>query len=193
MFNFMKKIFKRDVKDTNNNVQPFNLEQDDEEFDDIILYNEINIQVKKEKHCSFCKDPSHTITKCDKMNYEIDKITEYCSIIENQINIPETRKYLQSIDSVIINRYVTKNKIKDYMYNNCYQYYNNNIKLTRNTNQKNIELIIGYLCVLPLHPEIRNKKEPKNKKQIVHCHKNHNNNNIGLFVGTQGVGVGFML
>lgn len=188
-----------EIKVINNEiVNKAEIEDEIEDEIDIELDDEIenqnNIVVKAEKHCSYCKDINHTISKCDKMNYELEKITQYCSLIENQNNIPETRKYLQSINNTIISRYAVKNKIRRFMYNNCFQYYVNNIEPCKNIFYKNVELIIGYLCVLPLHPEIRIKKVSQPKApQPVHCHKNHNNGNFGVFVGTQGVGVGFML
>lgn len=42
-------------------------------------------------------------------------------------NIPKTRAYLNSIDKVVLNRYVIKYNIKKYMYTNCSVYYDNNI------------------------------------------------------------------
>lgn len=97
---------------------------------------------------------------------EFKRIEDYCSNVVNQVNLPETRKFLSTIDKDVIRRYIAKHNISNYMYENCSQYYDNNINL-RDNKKNNIELIIGYLCVLPLHPEIKIKRQRKQTQQPV--------------------------
>ena len=79
------------------------------------------------KKCSFCKETTHNILKCEQINIKLEEITEYFSNYENKLNIPNAMDYLLIFDSIIINRYVTKYNIKNYMYHNCSVYYDNNI------------------------------------------------------------------
>lgn len=157
-----------------------NIKNDDDEIN-------IILKQKKEKCCSFCGENNHNISKCEKINNELNKITDYCSHYENQTNIPKTRDFLEKINNIVINRYVIKHKIKSYMYYKCSQYYDNSVN-------NNIDLIIGYLCVLPLHPEI---KIQRTKKQKIHEKQNIQDNNLGVgfVVGPNGinVGLGFMM
>jgi len=163
--------------------------------DEIELHSECKIIDKKfEKIFCFFKKNDHNIKKCESINNEIDKITEYCSNNENQTNIPKTREYLNSIDKIVLNRYVVKYNIKKYMYKNCSVYYDNNISSNKNIHAKNIELIIGYNCVLPLHPEIKIKRQSRNIKNRTEEYNHPNRQqflNPGVFVTTQGVTVGF--
>ena len=147
---------------------------------------ELPIKNKKEKCCSYCKDPTHSINKCEKVMIELNNITEYCSEYENQLNIPKTRKFLSSLDKKIIDRYVKKNNIRTFMSDHCYNYYDNN-------QNSNIELIIGYLCVLPLHPEIKNKRIITKKKSESKLKPEPNSSHFGIFVGTQGIGFNYIL
>jgi hypothetical protein len=167
----------------------------DDKNDEIELECESQIVDKTpiEKRCSFCKKNDHNIKKCELINNEIDKITDYCSNNENQTKIPKIREYLNSIDKFVLNRYVIKYNIKKYMYKNCSVYYDNNISSNKNINTRNIELIIGYNCILPLHPEIKIKRQSnhiKNRMQEDN-HQKRQLLNPQLIVSGQGVSVGF--
>ncbi len=150
--------------------------------------------------CSFCKCPDHNITKCPEVLGEIDRIKTYCSEYANQQNIPATIKWLEQFDEKVLNRYVVISNINNYMWSHCAVYYSNNIEGTKGK-KKSIELIIGHDCVLPLHPEIKIKREYKKKQPVTntHCHHNSNPNNFsvgafgtGIVIGT-GVATGFAM
>lgn len=150
--------------------------------------------------CSFCKCPEHNITKCPEVLEEIGKIKAYCSEYANQQNIPGTTKWLEQFDEKILNRYVVSSNINNYMWSHCTVYYSNNIEGTKGK-KRLIELIIGHDCVLPLHPEIKIKREYKKKQPVTntHCHHNSNPNNFsvgafgtGIVIGT-GVATGFAM
>lgn len=182
---------KKQHKEPNENKEPSEPNNEKNEEPNEPSKNE-NKQ-KKEKCCSYCCENKHNISKCEKMNDELNKITEYCSHYENQTNIPKTKEFLKKIDNVVIKRYVKIHKIRNYMYHNCSQYYDNIEK-----NNNNIELIIGYLCVLPLHPELKIKRTSTKKVyEQQPIQRKHNNFNAGLFVGPQGVefgvGLGYRL
>ena len=129
------------------------------------------------KHCSYCRDLSHTIRTCPTMNEELDKITQYCS---NQTNIIDVKQYLKTFEKPIIDRYIKKHNINSSMCNYCSDYYNNVIKPSK---EKNIDLLVGYLCVLPLHPEIKHKRQiNKHKSSVLDepvVHHHHHNSLLG--------------
>lgn len=138
----------------------------EEEVENSLELNDFELKEYKIKFCSHCKNPSHNISQCIEMNDELKKITDYCSEYKNQTNIPNTRMYLKTLDKNVIYRYVNIKKLKNYMYNNCEDYYKNNC-IYGNKYENYIEIIIGYLCVLPLNPSIKAKKVIKYKKQTI--------------------------
>ena len=115
--------------------------------------------------CSYCSATSHNIIKCDQVKAQLEQIKTYCSNPAHQADVIGTTTWLKTFDNKVLARYIIINNINSYMWNNCAIYYANNINKT-NGKDKNIQLIIGYECVLPAHPEIRIKRTQlvKNKK-----------------------------
>lgn len=106
--------------------------------------------------CSHCHQSDHTIRQCVVMNTALREMVDYCT--SNATNIPKVRTYLNTIDAKVVFRYTATHKLRHYLYTYCPQYYDNNcVRGTRLNN--NIELIIGYLCVLPLNPQMKVKRE----------------------------------
>jgi hypothetical protein len=155
---------------------------------DNMMFSKEQENDKKEKCCSYCHENNHNILKCEKMNNELNELTNYCSQYENQINIPKTKEFLEKLNNAVIKRYVKKHNLKRYMYNNCSQYYDNSVK-------NDIDIIIGYLCVLPLHPEIKIKRTTYKKEKYtkVKPNRHRQHNNYGIFFGTNGIHIGFGL
>ena len=58
------------------------------------------------------------------------------------------------------------------LFRSCAIYYENNINKTSGK-ERIIQLIIGYECVLPAHPEIRIKKTQLKKLSVVEKTKSH--------------------
>ena len=168
---------------------------------DIDINITTNINTKKQvaksqtpPTCSFCKCPDHKITKCPQITQGIAKIKTYCSSYSNQQNIPATIKWLEQLDEKILNRYVIAYNIDNYMWNNCSQYYMNNIEGKRKK-YKLIELIIGYNCVLPLHPEIRIKRvyeEKVNWEKPKPDYSSASSFGTGIIMGT-GIAAGMII
>jgi hypothetical protein len=113
----------------------------------------------KEKRCSYCKGAGHNVKTCVSMNAQMDAITSYFSKYKNRMDIDGSKAHLLTIDKKVINRYLEKHNIRNYMYSMCSVYYDNNIRGTKR-GDLNVKLMIGYLCVLPLHPEIIIKRVP---------------------------------
>lgn len=152
----------------------------------IFSKNNKNIEQKppiiiKAKCCSYCGENNHTISKCDIMNNKLQNMVNYCSEYENQINIPKTKLFLEKIDKKVIKRYITQKNIRIYMYHNCSQYYDHSVN-------NDIDLIIGFLCILPLHPEIKIPRQISSKTTTTKP-KPH----IGLFLNSSGLDVGLIL
>jgi hypothetical protein len=147
------------------------------ELDIYFTKNEIN---KKQSHCSYCNDTSHKINTCQLATDILMSITEKLS---NNNDIPFARTYLQKIDKKLIKRYVTKHHLDTYMYRNCYNYYYDCIDTAED---KNIELIIGYLCVLPFHPELKTKNN-KTECKIAPTESS----SMYVNINTPGVDIGF--
>ena len=176
MFKALKSIFTRKPKE--------------EVFEEVYM-ELIQEETPKEpvtKLCSFCKKCDHNIRHCDAMNSQLQQITDYCS--SNQTNIPKTRAYLNTIDKRVIYRYVQSNKLYSYMYQNCQEYFNNNCKHGTKL-KKYIEVIIGYLCVLPLNPQIKIKRKSTDKKTHITeietpIHYNFNIPRPGVYLNSDG-------
>jgi hypothetical protein len=133
-------------------------------------------KVKKDKKCSFCRQTGHCIRNCPQINDEFNKITEYFSNYENKVNVVKAKEYLLEFDPIIISRYIIKNRIELKLEYDCFIYYNN-IKYSNeytSSRDRNIELLIAYLVVLPLHPEmkIRRPNSQPNKKNTCSNKKN---------------------
>jgi hypothetical protein len=156
--NYIMKLFFK-----SNNSKNVELAQVEEMNDviNVLETNEPNIKIKKIKKCSFCKQTNHNVRNCEQLNEKFEEITNHFKNYENKTNIPSAKEFLILFDKFILNKYIKKYNINNFMYYNCSIYYDNNI----NNKNKTIELIIGYLCVLPLHPEIKIKRVKKEKKQ----------------------------
>lgn len=125
---------------------------------------------KKTPACSYCNGTTHNIIKCEQVNTQLEQIKTYCSETSHQTNVIGTTTWLKTFDNRVLARYIIIHNINSYMWNNCVVYYANNIEKISGKD-KNIQLIIGYECVLPAHPEIRIKKDQIKK------HKDSNENN----------------
>ncbi len=141
---------------------------------------DINVHVhKKTPACSYCQSVEHNIIKCVQVKTQLEKIKTYCSDPAHQQNVIETTNWLKNFDNRVLARYIITHNINSYMWNNCAVYYSNNIDRTSGK-EKNIQLIIGFECVLPAHPEIRIKREQKsylksyNKNRDYNQSKHHN-------------------
>lgn len=169
---------------------------------DIEVETNVDTETKIQKHkepkkCAFCKEIGHDIRKCEQVNNKLEEISNYFLIYENQVNIPKAKEFLETFDKLILNIFESKYKIKNYMCNNCSVYYDNNIYIKKN---QIVELLIGYLCVLPLHPEIKIKRNKRNK---INKHSNSNSNQINrnnknmfdgnVFITPQGLSYGIKL
>jgi hypothetical protein len=133
------------------------------EYVEELHYEEEKEQEKEPvvKMCAYCKNCDHNIRHCDQMNSELQNMINFCS--SNQSDVPKVRKYLNTVDKRVIYRYVQSKKLSNFMYQNCPEYYENNCKYGTKL-EKYIEVIIGYLCVLPLNPQIKNRRKPVVKK-----------------------------
>lgn len=190
MFEFLKNLF---ICHTNNQPQTVHTEQTDSSVDNVnhVPFNsnnleDINVHVhKKTPACSYCQSVEHNIIKCVQVKTQLDQIKTYCSDPTHQQNVIETTNWLKTFDNKILSRYIITHNINSYMWNNCSVYYTNNIDRTSGKD-KNIQLIIGFECVLPAHPEIRIKREYKkfgsNNDKYNHDH-NSKNYNLGLSGG----------
>ncbi len=171
----MKKIYNMIFSKNNKNIEqkpPIIINENIEQKPPIII---------KAKCCSYCGENNHTISKCDIMNNKLQNMVNYCSEYENQINIPKTKLFLEKIDKKVIKRYITQKNIRIYMYHNCSQYYDHSVN-------NDIDLIIGFLCILPLHPEIKIPRQISSKTTTTKP-KPH----IGLFLNSSGLDVGLIL
>lgn len=179
--NYLRRLFGLKQKVVNEN--------EDIHFDDIIDDVIIEKKTSVVKRCSYCRNETHKINNCQLVN---DMMSEITSRVTNNKDIPSVRDYLRGIDKKIILRYVSKRGLRRYMYQNCSVYYDSHISKSR---ESEIELIIGYLCVLPYHPEIL--IERKYKKSIKESYddgkRNKNDNFIFMSVGSNGLGLGFRL
>jgi hypothetical protein len=135
------------------------------------------------KLCAYCKNSDHNVRHCDQMNCELLNMTNFCT--SNQSNIPKVRKYLNTVDKRVINRYVQSKKLSNYMYQNCYEYFENNCKYGTKL-EKYIEVIIGYLCVLPLNPQIKNRRQPAVKKPTIPTVRNNYFPTPGVYLNQDG-------
>lgn len=156
------------------------------------------------KRCKYCRQIDHNISKCELIEIEISKIPQYCSVNIN--DIPNVRDYLTQTNKIVLERYVTKSNLLNYMRHNCSVYYDNNIYNAKNSHLKNVELVIGYLCVLPFHPEIKIQRQYKhriNKHKVIEAYpypKQNNQRSFGITgftpcveMGVGGVGIGFAM
>lgn len=178
------------VKSNNNNNNNFIVKTVVEPVVEPVVEEKI-IKEPKIKHCSFCNNTNHIISKCQIVN---DAMYDITNKLKNNNDIVSARKYLQNINKILLKRYISVNSINKYMYRNCSIYYDNNISKLKD---KDIELIIGYLCVLPFHPEIKIQREYKsNKVSNKVCNNEQNNSLFGgmlLVSNRNGVGLGFKL
>lgn len=186
---------------SNNNTPAINVIPNNEEEGHVEVA-EVAVKIEKvkkqatEKHCGFCKETGHNIRNCETLHNALDNITDYCSSCRNQTNLPKVRMYLSEFDKAVINRYISKYNISNYMYHHCSVYYDNHIRSIKTRFLKNVELIIGYLCVLPLHPEIKIKRQSR-KNANTGNKNNRQNYNVNdyymphLFMTTQGLSVGY--
>ena len=126
----------------------------------------VDVRDVTEKKCGYCGQVGHNIKTCVSMNSQMDEITSYFSKHENRMDIDGSKAYLLTIDKKVINRYLEKYKIRDYMYNKCSVYYDSNIKGTKGS-ELNMKLMIGYLCVVPLHPEIIIKRAQTHSEDCI--------------------------
>lgn len=170
MFEFLKKLFA--CKDTNcQSVQPGSTVN----YVPVVSNNleEVEVHIpRKTPSCSFCNATSHNIIKCEQVKAQLEEIKVYCSVPTHQANIIGTTTWLRTFDNRVLARYIITHNINSYMWNNCAIYYENNISRTSGK-EKNIQLIIGYECVLPAHPEIRIKKEQLKKLSALQNKKSH--------------------
>lgn len=152
MFARLKNIFRKKTTDTYIDIS---------DIPDVVDCNNLADTTDKkinksqiEKKCGYCRNVGHNVSNCQSIIQEFEKITYYFSIPENLVseNIIKTRNFLLGFDNFILSRYLTKYKIFNYMYYECSKYFDNA------SGNKNIELLVGYFCVLPFHPEIRIKR-----------------------------------
>jgi hypothetical protein len=89
------------------------------------------------------------------------------------------------------------------MYNKCSVYYDSNIKGTKGS-ELNMKLMIGYLCVVPLHPGILIKRAPTHSEyctritcndkshDIYRHHDQYNGNLFGVRCLVGGTNTGLL-
>ncbi len=185
MFEFIKNIFICHTTNQPQTVQTEQAHQTDSSVNNVnhVPFNsnnleDINVHVhKKTPACSYCQSVEHNIIKCVQVKTQLDQIKTYCSDPAHQQNVIETTNWLKNFDNKVLARYIIVHNINSYMWNNCAVYYSNNIDRTSGKD-KNIQLIIGFECVLPAHPEIRIKREQKS--YIAHYKSYNQNHNSGL-------------
>lgn len=192
MFNWLKNKFKRRHSVPTNEV----LEPTVQETT-ISIKEQVEVECEKPKRikkCGFCEQEGHDVRKCDQLNTHLNELRQY---LKNSTNysIIDVRKHLKKIDDFILGKYIDKHNINDYMYEYCSIYYDNNI--TRKN--MNIELLIGYYCVLPLHPEIKIKRQRFKKRPTTttnHEYEKRTKNDIftpAFFITPQGLTVGLKI
>jgi len=179
MFKFFTNIFK--CKD--NNGQTIHTDSS-VPYEQSNSMEEITVKIpKKIPACSYCSATTHNIIKCEQVKAQLEQIKTYCSDPAHQANVIGTTTWLKTFDNKVLARYIITHNIGSYMWNNCAIYYANNIEKTSGKD-KNIQLIIGYECVLPAHPEIRIKKEQLKKIKYESKYESnnyHHHKNSGVF------------
>ncbi len=190
MFEFIKNIFICHTTNQPQTVQTEQAHQTDSSVNNVnhVPFNsnnleDINVHVhKKTPACSYCQSVEHNIIKCVQVKTQLDQIKTYCSNPAHQQNVIETTNWLKQFDNRVLARYIIVHNINSYMWNNCAVYYSNNIDRTSGK-EKNIQLIIGFECVLPAHPEIRIKREQKSYLKSYNQSQNQSKHNSGLSGG----------
>ncbi len=211
MFDFIKRLF--NLKNTGNvsasnkdEINEFNTSINNLKYNEEEILEAAHIIPKKAPACSHCKSIQHNIKTCPQMNESINAIKTYCNnflVNQNNLTVFSVSNYLNTWDENILKRYVNVKQINSFMFTNCVEYYNGNIDGLVGKDRY-IQLIIGYECVLPLHPEIRIKRTYKKQNYgKSHCHtnsshlntnSNYNNNlNFGLNNYSTGFVTGFVL
>jgi len=150
----------------------------------------------QDKLCGHCLLSGHNKRNCPSLNAELDRHVEYCST--NKTNIESVREYLRSLDKTIVFRYAEVNRIDNYMYYNCSEYYDNVCINNGNRFYNYVEIIIGYLCILPMNPLIKHiRPSVKKQKKTVHVNEYRTQSSfvpsMGVFLGPNGINVGIKL
>lgn len=113
-----------------------------------------SIVLPEDDICTFCKEQMHTLETCPVI---LQHITYQCSLIEDETLL---RQYLALLDSTVLQNYVNSHDLKQKMYMNCSKYYDRYIApFASKPEEFNIELMVGYMHVLPLYPEISVKRK----------------------------------
>lgn len=200
MFKFLANLF--NCKDTNSQSKQPDLIVNHVPFEpESSEASEVHVH-KKTPACSYCNGTTHNIIKCEQVKAQLEQIKTYCTDPAHQANVIGTTDWLKTFDNRVLARYIITHNINSYMWNNCAVYYANNIDKTSGKD-KNIQLIIGYECVLPAHPEIRIRKnqikkyKPESHKKSYDRFENSNKSDInflrtGLIMGT-GIAAGIAI
>lgn len=122
----------------------------------LFMFNRTNktILPEEEECCTFCKEPMHKSETCPII---LQHITYQCSLIDDETLL---RQYLSLLDTSVLQNYVDSHKLKEKMFLNCSKYYDRYIApFETKQDEFNVELMVGYMHILPMYPEISVKRK----------------------------------